>query len=146
MRNTIQSMASQQIEQFQSIYVAYVEQTESGEATQVFITSLQKSISVFAHGSEVPHLHNGDQVLVMLTEQGAIVTQRLRKPGERPQQGFSVQPDGRLMLHNKTGIKLETDETKIELRADGRIYIDGKEIYAIADGKHRLQGATIELN
>jgi hypothetical protein len=146
MRNTIQSMASQQIEQFQSICVAYVEQTESGEATQVFIPSLQKSISVFAHSSEVPHLHNGDQVLVMLTEQGAIVTQRLRKPGERPQQGFSVQPDGRLLLHNKTGITLETDETKIELRADGRVYIDGKEIYAIADGKHRLQGATIELN
>jgi hypothetical protein len=146
MRNNMRTMNAEQLQQSKSICVATVEQAEAGEATYVFVTDLQHTLPVIAHGSEVPLLQNDDQVLVLLIPQGAIVMQRLRKPGERPQQGFSIQPDGRLQLHHKHGITLKTDKAKIEIRADGRLYVDGKEIYAIADGMHRLQGATIELN
>ena len=146
MQNSIRNTNPHQAQQFQQICVATVEQSDCGEATHVFVIDLQKVIPVFAHGSEVAQLQDGDKVLVLLVTQGAIVMHRLRKTGERPQQGFSVQTDGRLQLHNKNGITLKTDKAKIEIRADGRLYVDGKEIYAIADGMHRLQGATIELN
>jgi hypothetical protein len=146
MQNSIRKTNSKQAQQTQQIYIATVEQSQLGEATHVFVIEQQQLIPVFAHASEVALLQDGDQVLVLLTAQGAIVMQRLRKQGEQPQLGFSVQADGRLQLHNKNGITLKTDKAKIDIRADGRLYVDGKEIYAIADGKHRLQGATIELN
>lgn len=146
MQNSIQNMNAMHMRHSQQVCVATVEQSQDGEATQVLIIGLQRTVPVYAHGSEVTHLQDGDQVLVLLATQGAIVMQRLRKPGERPQRGFSIQPDGRLQLHNNKGITLKTDKAKIEIRADGRLYVDGKEIYAIADGMHRLQGATIELN
>ena len=146
MRNSIQIMGAKQAQHQQQVYVAIVERSQAGEATQIFVIGPQRTFPVFAHSSEVALLQDGDQVLVLLGEQGAIVMQRLRKPGERPQQGFSVQSDGCLQLHNHNGITLKTDKAKIEIRSDGRLYVDGKEIYAIADGLHRLQGATIELN
>ena len=146
MRNSIRKINTEQAQQSQQICIATVDKAEAGEAINVFVIAMQQSFPVFAHASEIPPLQKDDTVLVLLTMQGVIVMSRLRKPGEQPQQGFSVQQDGRLQLHNKNGVTLKTDKAKIEIRSDGRVYVDGKEIYAIADGKHRLQGATIELN
>ena len=146
MHNNLLKIHTDQAQLPQQIYIATVEEVEAGEASCVFVIGLQRSFAVISHASELPPLQKDDQVLVLLSAQGVIVMQRLRKPGERPQQGFSVQQDGRLQLYNVNGLTLKTDKAKIEIRADGRIYVDGHEIYAIADGKHRLQGATIELN
>ena len=81
MRNSIQIMGAKQAQHQQQVYVAIVERSQAGEATQIFVIGLQRTFPVFAHSSEVALLQDGDQVLVLLGEQGAIVMQRLRKPG-----------------------------------------------------------------
>lgn len=146
MQNSLRKINPEQAQLPQEIYIANVEDACAGEAVRVFVIALQRSVPVLSHSSEVSPLQIDDQVLVLLTTQGVIVMQRLRKPGELPQAGFSVQQDGSLQLQNVNGITLKTNNARIEIRANGRICVDGREIYAIADGKHRLQGATIELN
>ena len=123
-------------------------EAENGEALTVLVgngNSVRKAV-VTAHASEVPSLQTGDRVVVLNTDENAIITHRLRNPGERPQAGFNVNPDGSLSVRTTGGIVLATDHATIEVRADGSIFVDGKEIYAIADGLQRLQGSTIELN
>lgn len=127
--------------------LATVLDTQDGEALHVTRDDNNaEDIPIVGHASEVPPLQPGDRVVILNTRDGAIVTHRLRSTGERPTTGFNVNKDGSLSVRTSDGITLATDHATIELRADGRVFVDGKEIYAIADGLHRLQGATIELN
>jgi len=126
--------------------LATVTAAAQGEATQVHIQGMERALPVAAHASHVPALHPGDAVMVLPTDAGVIVALRLRAPGERPQQGFSVNTDGSLSVEGAGTIRISTAGAAIELRQDGRLCVDGKEIYAIADGLHRVQGARIELN
>jgi len=126
--------------------IAEVIEVEHAEATNIYVPTLNKEVNVFAHSTSVPALNVGDAVLVACIESNYIVTHRLRSKGELPQQGFNLEEDGSLQVKNADGILIQSNASKIEIQKDGRIMVDGKEIYAISDGKHRLQGATIELN
>ena len=119
---------------------------DQGEAKEVYVIDQDVTLNVSAHATNVPFLQNGDEVVVLVDKSDAIITHRLRGSGERPQQGFDVNTDGSLTVKNANGIVIQTDKSKIELRDDGYLYIDGKEIYTISDGVYRIQGTTIELN
>lgn len=127
-------------------WLAEVIEVEHGEATNIFIPELTREVNVDAHSSSVEYLNVGDTVLVQYIKSKYIITHKLRMNGESPTYAFSINKDGSLEINSEKGIVIRSSESRIEIRKDGRVYIDGKEIYAIADGKHRLQGATIELN
>jgi len=124
--------------------IADVAEAENGEARALRLG--HEEFPVIAHADGVPPLRAGDRVVFLATGDGVIVTHRLRAPGARPARGFTVRPDGSLIIDASEGITLATGHATIELRADGRIMVDGREIYSIAKGLQRLQGATIALN
>ncbi|VAW70707.1 hypothetical protein MNBD_GAMMA12-2381 [hydrothermal vent metagenome] len=105
----------------------------------------ERYIEITAHLNNVPPLKVGDQVLVTATEQDYIVTGRLRTEEESPLDGLTYS-DGKLNLLAGKAIKIQTGDAVIELTATGKIKIDGKNIYSLSEGRHRLQGSTIELN
>lgn len=130
-----------------SVCLAVVCEAHSGQATFVGeLTDGDDVMKVTGHASEVPPLEVGDRVAILVLDEGAVVTHRLRGNGERPRLGLAANADGSVMLEAARGITIRTTRAQIELRGDGRIVVNGREIYALADGLHRLQGATIELN
>ncbi len=123
--------------------IATVVATEKGEALNV--ESAGEQWTVVGHFSEVPILKTGDRVAVMQVAEGVIVMSRLRSPGETPCP-LVLDQNGRLEIEAAGGICLKSGESRIEITADGRIWVDGREIYSISEGRMRLQGSTIELN
>jgi hypothetical protein len=127
--------------------LATVLNTQDGEALHVTLDDNNAAdIRVVGHASEVPPLQPGDRVVILNTRDGAIVTHRLRSTGERPTTGFKVNKDGSLSVRTADGITLATDHATIELRADGRIFIDGQEIYSEAKGLQTVLGRPLKLN
>ncbi|WP_429884437.1 hypothetical protein [Geoalkalibacter halelectricus] len=125
-------------------FVARVAAEEKGQALSLILGDGQIR-DVLAHLSEVPVLKSGDRVLVQEVAEGLVVTGRLRGREEGPRP-LSRDDNGRLLLDAAAGIRLQTGEACIELTPDGRIHVDGKEIYSIAAGRMRLQGARVEIN
>ncbi len=123
--------------------IAAVVATQDGQAQKVERSGEQ--LSVIGHFEAVAILKPGDQVAVMPAEGGVIVMARLRSPGEKPNP-LVLDQDGRLEIEAAGGICLKSGESRIEITADGRIWVDGREIYHISEGRLRLQGSTIELN
>ncbi len=128
------------------VSLAEVIEVENAEATNIYLPNLNKEVNVYAHSASVPALTVGDMVLVECLESLYIVTHRLRSNDEAPQQGFSLNQDGSLQVKNAEGILIQSNASKIEIQKDGRIMVDGKEIYSIADGLLLLQGALIKAN
>lgn len=124
--------------------IATVEAVDQYEATLVKTSNCNTS-QVVAHLNNVPPLSVGDKVLVIATPQGIVVTGRLRSKSESPLEGLIYQ-DGKLCLRAGKSVKIQSGHAQIELTATGKIKIDGKNIYSISEGRHRLQGSTIELN
>lgn len=125
-------------------FIATVAAAEKGQALSL-IEDDGNIREVFAHLSEVPVLKSGDRVLVQQVKQGLVVTGRLRAREEGPRP-LVQDRDGRFMLDAAAGICLQTGEARIELAPDGRIIVDGKEIYHLAAGRLRLQGGRVEIN
>ncbi|VAW81744.1 hypothetical protein MNBD_GAMMA12-2569 [hydrothermal vent metagenome] len=123
--------------------IARVVDIISQEADYIEINKI--SYQVIGHLSTVPPLVEDDMVLVMLTAKGYVVTGRMRADDEYASYGV-VEEDGKLLLSAEKYIKLETGSSTIELTSKGKIKVDGKDIYSISEGTHRIQGATIELN
>lgn len=123
--------------------VATVLATENGAAIKV--ENAGEQLKVVGHFSEVPLLQSGDRVAVMQAEDGVIIMARLRNPGEMPSP-LVLDQNGRLEIEANGGICLKSGESRIEITGDGRIWVDGEEIYTISTGRMRLQGSTIELN
>jgi len=123
--------------------IAKVIETVSREALIIEINS--EVFEVIGHLSTVPPLAADDLVLVVLTKNGYVVSGLMRAAGELPSSGI-IEKDGKLFLNAKKGIKIETGDACIQLTSKGKINVDGKNIYTISEGRHRLQGATIELN
>ncbi len=123
--------------------VATVLATENGAAIKV--ENAGEQLKVVGHFSEVSLLQSGDRVAVMPAEDGVIIMARLRNPGEMPSP-LVLDQNGRLEIEASGGICLKSGESRIEITGDGRIWVDGEEIYTISAGRMRLQGSTIELN
>lgn len=146
MQEKIKHISQNNIANDTALTLALVLHAQHGEATEIESSETAQHHNVIAHGAEVSFLNEGDQVLALLTPNGAIITHRLRKTGEAPQQGFVVRKDGALEVDNANGIVIKANNSHITIDKTGRIFVDGKEIYSFAVGVNRLQGATIELN
>ena len=146
MQKKIEQYAQMPFSGSTSLQLASVVSAHCGEALEIVLLGADAPYRVVAHSAETSCIQENDQVLVLLMETGAIVTHRLRRPGELPQQGFQVHNDGSLTIENANGIMIKASNAQIAIDKTGRIFVDGKEIYSIANGLHRLQGTTIELN
>lgn len=125
--------------------IATVVEVANGEALSVMLPGELEPSMVSGHFSEVPVLKTGDRVALMQTAGGPVIMSRLRARGET-QQPLVLNDAGKLTVEAPGGICLKSGESRIEITADGRIWVDGKEIYSISSGRMRLQGSTIELN
>lgn len=103
-------------------------------------------LPVVAHASHLPALAEDDPVMVFPQADGVIVAFALRRAGERPQQGFAVNPDGSLSVENDRAVTIRTARAVIRVEADGRVAVEGRDVRTAADGVNRIQGATIEIN
>lgn len=144
MTNTVVRFRESRVEAEDICSVAKVVEAEQGQALSVMLADGQV-LDVHGHLSEVSVLSAGDRVLVQRTAAGLVVTGRLRAEGEsaRP---LVQERNGRLILDAAAGICLQAGDACIELTPDGRIQVDGREIYSIASGRVRLQGTTVEIN
>ncbi len=125
-------------------HLAQVTRASVGEALEVRLDG--RSLPVSAHLDTVTPLSIGDAVLVEATVDGVVVVGRLRRPGEPPAVPVRVDGEGRLLFDARAGVILRAAGSTLELRPDGAIVLEGRTILARAEGLHRLQGATIELN
>ena len=94
-------------------------------------------------------LQEGDRVLCLLDDTiGVVVTDRIVPLADsHPGADLITELDnGQLLFDAPKGLILRTGDAQIELRPDGTLLLDGREIHAIADGINRLLGARIELN
>jgi len=96
--------------------------------------------------SEPLHLSPGDEVLVALPgedEGRGVVLGRIgpsvdpAPPKETPDQ---------LVLEAKKGLVLRVGEGSIEIRADGKILIKGKDLVSHAKRMNRIKGGSVSLN
>jgi len=115
-----------------------------GRARIVGLPGVEASV-VAGHLADVPRLRPGDRVLAVWTSQGAVVLGRLAAEDETPLP-WSLDERGRVVLDAPAGLCLRCAEGSLEIDAEGRIRLDGREIDTIASRRLKLQGATIELN
>jgi hypothetical protein len=123
--------------------VATVTSTLDGQATVVDLGGTLCPVT--DHLSQVETLKAGDRVLTIRTATGMIVAGRLRAWDEAPAPRLEEQ-DGRLLVEAAQSVRLQAGQNWIEVHADGRIELDGRQITGLAEGRLRLQGSTIELN
>lgn len=126
-----------------SIGMANVLEAKNGQATMINLDGV--SYPVTAHLSQVEMLKTGDRVMTIRTATEVIVAGRLRAGDESPAPRLEER-DGHLLVEAPTSIRLQAGQNRIEVHADGRILLDGKQITGLASGRMRLQGSTIELN
>jgi len=81
-------------------------------------------------------------VLVALLRERVSAQARDAVPGE-----LEVRMDGEtLVLRAEQEIELRCGKSRLKLRADGRVMLNGAHIVAASTGPHRIKGATIALN
>ncbi len=100
---------------------------------------------VAGHLSQVEALKVGDLVLILQVSMGLVIAGRLRSPKEPPAPRLESQ-DGRLIIEAAESVRLQAGQNMIEVHADGRIQIDGKQITGQATGRIGLHSPIIELN
>lgn len=124
---------------------AVVTTAQDGDALAVCCDETGAICEVYAHLARASHLRPGNAVLMYRVKDKAIMIDRFRQEGERPAPGIS-EVDGKLCIEASKSIVLKAGKSRVELTADGRIRVDGQEIYQLADGLLRLRGATLEIN
>jgi hypothetical protein len=123
--------------------IATVLEVEDGQAMVIDLGDTPCPVA--GHLSQVEALKEGDRILALRTATGFVVAGRLRAGGEDPAPRLEEQ-DGRLLVEAPKSVRLQAGENWIEVHADGRIELDGRQITGMAEGRLRLQGSTIELN
>ncbi len=126
--------------------IAIVFEAQQGEAITIYNEVNNTHYEVSGHLYSVPKLKQGDKVLVINTQQGIIVTGRLRKENEKPTIAFTLNNDGSLNIDSDKNITFNTLNAKIEIKEGGHITISGKKIDSISSGTNQLKGERIDLN
>ncbi len=126
--------------------LAIVSEANLGEASKVILKIQNIEIDVSAHGVAVPSLQVSDSVVVFLENNQAIIIQKLRSKGQRPQQGFVENKDGSLSLSAAQSVVIKTKKANFEISADGKIKIEGEEIFSVSKGLQHILGTQLNLN
>lgn len=122
--------------------IAIVLEARHGQATVVTLDGTPCPVA--GHLSQVEALQIGDRVLTIRTDTGIIVAGRLRVPGRTCAPRIEEQ-DGFLIVEATRGVRLKAGENRIEVHADGRIELNGKQVAVMATDRARILGQTIEL-
>jgi hypothetical protein len=123
---------------------ALVVETRQGEATK--LTDPQnREIPLRGHLSDVPWLEVGDEVVIVETADGAIVSGRLRRAGELPAATLSVDTKTIALMGDRP-LCIQVGESRLELMPDGRVRLEGKEVTQMASGSMTLLSPVIEVN
>lgn len=87
-------------------------------------------------------LQPGDDVLVWLPSDGsrAVVVGRIESPADPPRAADT------LLLEARKGLLLRVGGGSIEIRADGKILIKGKDLVSHAKRMNRIRGGSVSLN
>lgn len=125
--------------------LARVIEVEEGEARSVELEGTSVTAEVIGHLCDVPLLQAGDRVLVNRTSAGVVILGRLRSPGERPRPRLEEDAEGRLLVEAAGGICLRVGEARLEIAADGKVHLDGREVSTFSSGRVIVKGVTIEL-
>lgn len=125
-----------------AIAIAIVLEAYHGQA--MVVTRDGTPCPVAGHLSQVEALQPGDRVLTIRTDIGIIVTGRLRGSDESPTPRIEEQ-DGYLIVEATRGVRLKAGDNRIEVHADGRIALNGKQVAVMATDRARILGQTIEL-
>ncbi len=118
----------------------------NAEATSLLTIEEMNFDSDFIHASSVPSLEIGDQVIVQEISGLFIITDKLRNKEDKPTVGFEVDDDGSLSIVSDVKLTLRTTNAKIDIFENGKILINGSEVYSQSNGINRIQGKSIELN
>ena len=93
------------------------------------------------------NLSNGDRVTGILQTAGtAVITSRLISPGQPVQKALGSTQHEMLVLDVPQGVVLKAGDALIELRPDGTIVLNGKNIHSEASGLNQISGARLNLN
>jgi hypothetical protein len=84
-------------------------------------------------------------VLVSGSVEGVWIHGRIQPIDAASTARISVE-DGRLVIDAPGALTLTSGKSRIEIDADGRIRIEGKQYATVVEGNLRLQGSLIELN
>ncbi len=133
-------------EEQQNTQVLIVASVLNGEASLLKTIEGIEYENKFIHASSVPNLSVNDSVIVQNISGLFIITDKLRNLGERPTSGFDINEDGSLSLYSDVSIVLKTLNAKVDILENGKIMIDGNEVYSLSKGINRIQGTSIELN
>jgi hypothetical protein len=126
--------------------LAIVDEVDNGRAkTVVWQQKSEKPISVYGHLSHVPNLKPFDEVLIIETDKGIVITGVLAEKAQAPA-ALITQEGKAVVIRCESAIRLENPHANIELSADGKVIIEGKAIYQQSDSLMSLKGHPIELN
>lgn len=121
---------------------ALVLRAENGEAQEILLPGAIAPTPVLDHLSHVSALEEGDRVHFVLSEAGATITGRVRLKGEEPPP-LLRQEGGCIVVESAGGVCLKCGESRIEIRPDGYIEIDGQEVCTTAGERLRLRSGSI---
>ncbi|MGB3225928.1 MAG: hypothetical protein WBB23_24280 [Desulforhopalus sp.] len=123
--------------------IATVTTVKDGHAVEIDFEGV--CCPVAGHLSQVEALKVGDQVLILKVTMGLVIAGRLRSPTEIPAPRLEAQK-GRLIFEAAQSVCLQAGQSMIEVHADGRIQIDGRQITGQATGNIGLHSPIIKLN
>jgi hypothetical protein len=124
--------------------LAQVAEATNGEALKL-VDVEYNPIPFRGHQSHVPWLDVGDEVSLLDTHEGAIISGRSRRAGEHPPATLSFQADA-VELTSDRPLRLRAGESCITLLPDGCIRIEGKVLDQVAQETVRLLGPVVEVN
>lgn len=123
--------------------LAEVHQAHDGVASQVAIGNQIREVT--GHGRSLAAVYPGDQVTVLVNQQHCLITEVIDGPEHKASQFFKVD-HGVAKLEGIKALSMETEQGKLVIDLKGRVFLEGKAIYSVAEEDHTIVGHPIRLN
>ncbi len=124
---------------------AIVVDERDGIALSVQLDGEDEARDVAARLDTVCRVCVGDGVLVQLDRDAVVVVGRLARDGDSTP-AWVRESDGVIHLYGERGVTLRAGESLIELGADGRIRINGRDVDAKARDSLSLSADKLKMN
>lgn len=118
---------------------------QAGAASRLRDPATGACLQVAGHLDCAAALKPGDLACVAATAEGVVVLGRLRAANEAPA-ALPRETGGRVEIAAQHSVLIRAGASRVEIRADGSIRLDGREVHQVAEGRLSLLGATVEIN